>query len=203
MGLFQKNQNQQGQMPSQRQLLEGRYRTAGINVLWVVLFTVINIVLLVINSNTYFLFSAFIPYALVDLGMYYCGKYPAEWYEELGQHEFADTSLLVILIVIAAVMCCLYLFCCLFCRKGDKRRVGWLITALVFIALDTGLMLLLGSIADNILNVVFHGWIIVSLIMGISAHFKLKKLPEEEPVVVPQPEAETTEETVSAELPQE
>lgn len=203
MGLFQKNQNQQGQMPSQRQLLEGRYRTAGINVLWVVLFTVINIVLLVINSNTYFLFSAFIPYALVDLGMYYCGKYPAEWYEELGQHEFADTSLLVILIVIAAVMCCLYLFCCLFCRKGDKRRVGWLITALVFIALDTGLMLLLGSIADNILNVVFHGWIIVSLIMGISAHFKLKKLPEEEPVVVPQPEAETTEETVSAELTQE
>ena len=203
MGLFQKNQNQQGQMPSQRQLLEGRYRTAGINVLWVVLFTVINIVLLVINSNTYFLFSAFIPYALVDLGMYYCGKYPAEWYEELGQHEFADTSLLVILIVIAAVMCCLYLFCCLFCRKGDKRRVGWLITALVFIALDTGLMLLLGSIADNILNVVFHGRIIVSLIMGISAHFKLKKLPEEEPVVVPQPEAETTEETVSAELPQE
>ena len=203
MGLFQKNQNQQGQMPSQRQLLEGRYRTAGINVLWVVLFTVINIVLLVINSNTYFLFSAFIPYALVDLGMYYCGKYPAEWYEELGQHEFADTSLLVILIVIAAVMCGLYLFCCLFCRKGDKRRVGWLITALVFIALDTGLMLLLGSIADNILNVVFHGWIIVSLIMGISAHFKLKKLPEEEPVVVPQPEAETTEETVSAELPQE
>ena len=190
-------------MPSQRQLLEGRYRTAGINVLWVVLFTVINIVLLVINSNTYFLFSAFIPYALVDLGMYYCGKYPAEWYEELGQHEFADTSLLVILIVIAAVMCCLYLFCCLFCRKGDKRRVGWLITALVFIALDTGLMLLLGSIADNILNVVFHGWIIVSLIMGISAHFKLKKLPEEEPVVVPQPEAENTEETVSAELPQE
>jgi hypothetical protein len=203
MGLFQKNQNQQGQMPSQRQLLEGRYRTAGINVLWVVLFTVINIVLLVINSNTYFLFSAFIPYALVDLGMYYCGKYPAEWYEELGQYEFADTSLLVILIVIAAVMCCLYLFCCLFCRKGDKRRVGWLITALVFIALDTGLMLLLGSIADNILNVVFHGWIIVSLIMGISAHFKLKKLPEEEPVVVPQPEAETTEETVTAELPQE
>ena len=192
-------------MPSQRQLLEGRYKAAGNNVLWVVLFTVVNIVLLVANSNTYFLFSAFIPYALVDLGMYYCGKYPAELYSEWGEVQFADTSLLVVVVVIAAVICALYLLCCLFCRKGQKRRVGWLITALVFIALDTGLMLLFGSIADNILDVVFHGWIIVSLIMGISAHFKLKKLPEEEPVAVPQPDAEVVaaEETVPAELPQE
>jgi diguanylate cyclase (GGDEF)-like protein len=40
-------------------------------------FTIINIILLVTNTNTYFLFSAYIPYLIADFAMYFGGKYPA------------------------------------------------------------------------------------------------------------------------------
>ena len=55
---------------------ETKYNSSIANLLLVVAFSVINIVLLVTNANTYFLFSAFIPYFVVDYGMYFCGLYP-------------------------------------------------------------------------------------------------------------------------------
>ncbi len=199
MGLFNKNQNQQGQPNSQRQRLEGQYASARMNLLWVVLFTAINIVLLVSNSYTYFLFSAFIPYAIVDYGMVVCGKYPAEFYGDLSEYKFFDSSVLMILIAVAAVICVLYLLCWIFSKK---RRVAWLIVGLVFFALDTVLMLLSGISADRILDILFHGWVIISLIGGIIAHSKLKKLPEEEPVPAAEP-VQTEESAPMEELPQE
>ena len=51
MGLFNKNQSQEAQPISQRQLLEGRYVSARRNILWVLLFTTINLILLVANKN--------------------------------------------------------------------------------------------------------------------------------------------------------
>lgn len=194
MGLFNKNQNQQAQPFSQRQQLERRYASARMNLLWVVLFTAINIVLLVSNSYTYFLFSAFIPYAIVDYGMIVCGKYPADFYGDLSQYQFFDTTVLVVLIAVAAVICVLYLLCWIFSKK---RRVAWLIVGLVFFALDTVFMLLGGISADRILDIVFHGWVIISLTGGIIAHSKLKKLPAEEPA--PVAESVQTEETASGE----
>jgi hypothetical protein len=194
MGLFNKNQNQQAQPFSQRQQLERRYASARMNLLWVVLFTAINIVLLVSNSYTYFLFSAFIPYAIVDYGMIVCGKYPADFYGDLSQYQFFDTTVLVVLIAVAAVICVLYLLCWIFSKK---RRVAWLIVGLVFFALDTVFMLLGGISADRILDILFHGWVIISLTGGIIAHSKLKKLPAEEPA--PVAESVQTEETNSAE----
>ena len=194
MGLFNKNQNQQAQPFSQRQQLERRYASARMNLLWVVLFTAINIVLLVSNSYTYFLFSAFIPYAIVDYGMIVCGKYPADFYGDLSQYQFFDTTVLVVLIAVAAVICVLYLLCWIFSKK---RRVAWLIIGLVFFALDTVFMLLGGISADRILDIVFHGWVIISLTGGIIAHSKLKKLPAEEPAPVAEPVQ--TEETASVE----
>jgi hypothetical protein len=194
MGLFNKNQNRQAQPFSQRQQLERQYASARMNLLWVVLFTAINIVLLVSNSYTYFLFSAFIPYAIVDYGMIVCGKYPADFYGDLSQYQFLDSTVLVILIAVAAVICVLYLLCWIFSKK---RRVAWLIVGLVFFALDTVFMLLGGISADRILDIVFHGWVIISLTGGIIAHSKLKKLPAEEPA--PVAESVQTEETNSAE----
>ena len=194
MGLFNQNQNQQAQPFSQRQQLERRYASARMNLLWVVLFTAINIVLLVSNSYTYFLFSAFIPYAIVDYGMIVCGKYPADFYGDLSQYQFLDSTVLVVLIAVAAVICVLYLLCWIFSKK---RRVAWLIVGLVFFALDTVFMLLGGISADRILDIVFHGWVIISLTGGIIAHSKLKKLPAEGPAPVAEPVQ--TEETASGE----
>lgn len=193
MGLFNKNQNQEAQPVSQRQRLEGNYAAARKNILMVLAFTTINLILLVANSNTYFLFSAYIPFAIVDWGMFLSGRYPAEVYSQFEDFEPLGMSLLVISLVIAVMICLLYLLCWLF---SDKKRVGWLITALVLFATDTILMLLGGIGLESIMDVIFHGWVIISLSMGISAYFKLKKLPpEEEPI--------PAEEPASTELTQE
>lgn len=183
----------QTQQLSQREVLTNKYRSARHNILLVVVFTLINIILLVTNSNTYFLFSASIPYVIADLGMALCGKYPAEYYAgELDGIEFLNDTFFVITLVVAAVFLLLYLLSWIFSKKP---RVGWMIFALVFFVIDTaGMLLLVGISMDMILDIVFHGWVIVSLIGGISAHFKLKKLPEEAetPEETPEPAAEAT-----------
>lgn len=54
---------------SERYTLENKYNTTRYNLLLVIGFTLINIVLLVTNSDRYFLFSAYIPYTVATLGM--------------------------------------------------------------------------------------------------------------------------------------
>ena len=77
MAFFKNNQN--AQPVSQRALYEGKYNSARANLLAVILFTLVNIVLVLTNSNRYFLFSAFIPYIIAGVGMEICGKLPAEY----------------------------------------------------------------------------------------------------------------------------
>lgn len=177
MGLFQKKQTEEMQPMPERQVLQSKYASSRHNILLVLIFTTINLILLVANSNTYFLFSAFIPYVIVNVGMALSGRYPAEYYEDWAEFEKMDGSVLVITLVIAVVICLLYLLCWLF---SDKGRVGWLITALVLFSLDTLLMLMGGLALDSVVDILFHAWVIISLSKGIAAHAKLKKLPEEE-----------------------
>ena len=186
--LFGKGNTQQ---LSQREILVNKYQSARHNILLVVAFTLINIILLVTNSNSYFLFSASIPYFIVDLGMLLCGKYPQEYYVgELAGIGTLNDTFFVVTLVVAAVIVLLYLLSWIFCKKP---RVGWMIFALVFFAIDTiGMLYLMGISTDAILDIVFHGWVIVSLISGVTAYFKLKKLPEEEEV--PGLQQELTEE---------
>lgn len=170
--------NTQPQQLSQREVLTNKYMSARHNLLLVVAFTLINIILLVTNSNTYFLFSAYIPYMIVDLGMALCGKYPAEYYGgDLAGMEFLGDTFFVVTLVAAAVFLVLYLLSWILSKKP---RVGWMIFALVFFVIDTaGMLLVAGISTDMIVDILFHGWVVVSLIGGISAYFKLKKLPEE------------------------
>lgn len=180
MGLFGNRNENEAQPLAQRQQLLNRYSSARHNILLVLIFTTINIVLLVANSDSYFLFSAYIPYLVVTYGMLFCGRFPAEYYEDLLDYgfEFLDTGYFVGTLIVAVVICVFYLICWLF---SDKNRVGWMITALVLFSIDTLMMVLGGLSIDSALDVLFHGWVIVSLSMGIAAHFKLKKLPDEEP----------------------
>ena len=116
---------------SDRQTLEAKNKNARGNLLLVVVFTVINIFLLVTESSTYFLFSAFIPYLLVDLGMWYGGMYSPEYYGEYYPGAgYSDMPILVVFMVIAAIILLLYLVSWIFSKKN---RIGWLIFALVFL----------------------------------------------------------------------
>lgn len=186
---FLTNQNQQAQQVPERQALETKFANSRHNILIVLIFTVINILLLVTNSNSYFLFSAYIPYLFADLGMYLCGKYPAEFYsEEYALTEFLPGGFLAVMLVIAAVILALYLLSWMFTKKGSK---GWMVFALVFFSVDTGVMFFLNGIStDMIFDVVLHAWVIYSLASGVSVASKLEKLPAEPE---PAPEEQTPE----------
>ena len=166
----------------QRRLLEARYNKSRHNLLLVLIFTAINIVLLVTNANSYFLFSAYVPYMLVDLGMDMCGMYPAEYYgADYSEYVFLNPSFFAICLGIAIVILAMYLLSWIFSKKA---RVGWLIFSVVFFVLDFIVLLLVVEINSSIMiDIVFHVWVIVSLMMGIVSHFKLKKLPVEEIVI--------------------
>lgn len=162
-----------------------KYRSACSNLLAVVVFTVINTVLLLAKSSSYFLFSAAVPRLLVDLGMYLCGKYPADYYEgNISDYAFYGNGLFAVLVGIAALSIALYLLCWFMAKK---RKVGWLIVALVFFAIDTIVFFWwYGFSADMILDLLFHIWVAYYLVMGIMGHFKLKKLLPQIPPAEPQ-----------------
>ena len=161
------------------EVLNKKYSSSVSNILLVLAFTLLNIILLFTNSYTYFLFSAYVPYAITDLAMYVCGRYPAEVYgEEYANMLFYGDGIFVGAVIIAAVILALYLFSWIFARKG---KVGWLVFALVFFSLDfLAYLSLNGFSAEGIVDIIFHVWVIVSLAMGIKAHADLKKLPATE-----------------------
>ena len=176
MGFLTRN-NQQAQQMSERQLLQNKFASARSNLLLVLVFTVVNIILLVTQSNTYFLFSAYVPYLLAILGMEMCGMFPDEYYGgDTSGFIFFDTSFLVIMLVIAAVILALYLLSFIFTKKGKS---GWMIFALVLFAIDTVLLIVMTLSAISIVDLVFHTWVLYSLFTGVSAAKKLKNLPEE------------------------
>lgn len=188
--------NTQGQVFSERQLLENKYQSYRHEIIAVVICTVINAVLLLTNADTYFLFSAYVPYFMISMGMLFCGKLPAEYYEDLDGMELLDDSFLVVMCVLAAIGIGIYVLCWFMAKK----RVGWLVAALVLISLDTlALFIIAGLDMTMILDYIFHGLIIYSLVMGIITDKKLKALPEEDELTeVIAEEAVAVEEETSA-----
>jgi hypothetical protein len=173
------------------ELYNVKYKNARLNLLLMIVMTVVNVVILCFGSDRYFVFSATIPYFIVMLGMLWTGRMPDEYYVDWENGvPFWDDSVLIVLIAIAAVIIATYLLCFLF---SSKNRIGWLIAAAVFFAVDTlGMVFLTGISADTILDVLFHAWVLYYLIAGTVYGIKLKKLPEPtEPVANPIPEVPT------------
>ena len=171
--------NNAAQGVQNREYLENRFHSARKSLLMIVVFTVINLVLLVTNSNSYFVFSAFIPYLLTGTGMLFCGRFPAEFYEEEFIEEFLPPEFLTVMIAISAVIITLYLLAWLFSKK---QKVGWLIFSFIAFALDTIVMFLLSdNLLSSILDILFHAWVLFDLCVAINMAGKLKKLPDEDP----------------------
>ncbi len=175
MALFSRKNVQQ---PPLRMQLESKYNSASYNLYLLVAFTVINLIFVLTGSNTYFLFSATIPYYITFFSMYICGRLPEEMYEySMSEYEFYDDSFFTVALIAAVIITALYLLCAIFSRK---HRVGWIIAATVLFAIDTvGMFVIYGISLDMLLDYLFHAWVLYYLIAGIMAHNKLKKLPEE------------------------
>lgn len=174
MGFFRNNNT--GVSLSKRQQLEAKFQTARNDLLLIVAFTIINIVLLVTGSDTYFIFSAFIPYSIAFLGMTLCGKFPAEYYEDVEDVFYLNDGAFAIFITVAVIITLLYLLCW---YLSKNFKLGWIIFGLIMISIDTA-FLLFGFSLENIIDLLFHIWMIVSMSKGLSANKKLKELPEDE-----------------------
>lgn len=161
-----------------RPVLESRYSAAAKNLYLVAAFTAVNLILIMTNTDMYFLFSANIPFVLTALSRYFCGMMPAESYAGLGDIEFWPASFFYVALTISILSIALYVLAGIL---SNKHRVGWLIAALVMFSLDTVFMVwYYGIDMSIIIDMVFHVWVLVILIQGIAAHYKLKKMPPEE-----------------------
>jgi len=182
-----------------RAYTEAQYTKSCHNILSVIIFTAINIFLLVTNSNVYFLFSAAIPRMLVDFGMFFCGLYPADYYGgDKSLYEFWGIGFFILTLVGALLILGFYLLCWFLAQK--KKKGGWLIVAAVLFVIDCILFFYwYGFASDMIIDLVFRAWVLISLILGICAYIDLKKMPTEFPNVASYTDINlgTEEETVS------
>ena len=178
MALFKnpKNQNM-----TEEQKLRTRYNTARTNILLVIILTLINSALLFLGSDTYFVFSAAIPYYMTLMGLLYTGRMPAEWYE--GAEGFIPEPD-VVLYIYLAIAIAFVVFYALTLVLSKKHGYGWVLAALLVFVGDTFAMFYLNGFSeDMILDIVFHAWVVISLARGVIAAVNLKKLPEEEPYI--------------------
>jgi hypothetical protein len=165
-----------------REYQENLYNGSRYNLLAVLIFTAVNLLILVTGGDSYWLFSASVPYFLTMFGMIFDTPVYVQ--------EFVVGTFTITALVISAVILAAYLVCWIF----SKKHVGFLIAALVMFAVDTlaflGMIFLLQfNIAENLLDIVFHAWVIISLSRGLAAYMKMKQMPE--PVEEPQPPAYT------------
>ena len=164
------------------EILTARYTNARRNILILIIFTVLNIFLALTGSSVYLLFSAYIPYTLVETGLFVCGMYPEEIYEEIHSApyhtiEFPSIGILYILVIVAAFVLLWYFISW---KATRKASFGWMLFTLIYFALDTVVMLLVRGISfGDIFDLLFHGWVLYSLTAGILALHKLRNLPEE------------------------
>lgn len=160
-----------------KEVLNRRYEQARIDLLIIFFLTIVNIAFLFLDGDYYMLFSAIIPYAITLIGMMFCGLLPDEFYT--GDFMGADIltkEYIAIFIAIALIITVMYLIAYLLSRKG---KVGWMIFSLVYIGIDS-LFIFLFLDVSMIIDIIIRVLIIVSIVMGITAHYKLKNLPPEE-----------------------
>lgn len=148
-----------------REYYEQRVKSARGSLLLAIILTVVNTVLLLAGSETYFLFSVSVPYYLSVFGYMFDGGI-------IG-------TLTVTALVIAGVILLVYLLVWLF----SKKTPGLLWVAAALFIIDTTVLLLLALLSDallsSIIDLVIHGFLIFDLIRGALAAGKMKQLPEE------------------------
>lgn len=139
----------------------------------ILLMTLINLVMAVLDTGRYFLFSASVPYYLTLLSKGF-------------ENNFVDGAwpvngpMTITALVISAVILAVYLLCWLL----SKKRGGWITVAMVLFLLDTLALVLIifyvtASPISGILDVLFHLWACWLLIQGFRANKKLKTMPWE------------------------
>ena len=159
---------------SPREETQRKYNNCRAELLVVLIFTIVNLFAATF-ADRYFLFSATIP---MLLPLFSAGiTADPELMAEMGLVAEDTTALLIVSLVIGLILTLPYLFCWIF----SKKRVGWMVAALVFFGIDC-LFLLVTFDVTMIPDILIHAWVMFYLITGVKHGFKLKTLPEDEPL---------------------
>lgn len=155
--------------------LQSKVNTGRHSLLLILAFTVVNLLMVVLDSSTYFLFSASVPYYLTLYAKGIDNDFVNGPWTENG-------PVTIVALIVSAVILLLFLLCWLLSRK----RTGWLVPALVLFILDTLALAwctlnLVNDPAGNLVDFVFHFWAIWELIQAIRCGSRLKKLPARTP----------------------
>lgn len=145
---------------NERQKFEKQYAGARANLLMMTLLTCVNVVLLALRTGTTFLFSASIPQV-------------AYAFFSTGARDQSASGLLIGALFIGLFLLCYFL------SKGNPH---WMTAAAALFALDTlflvvWLIAYTDSLLSNVMDILFHGWVLYYLILGVRAARKLAKLP--------------------------
>ncbi|MDE5604549.1 MAG: hypothetical protein K2I73_03075 [Eubacterium sp.] len=146
--------------------LQKRINTAKTSIILVAVLTIANTVLIAINSDMVFTFSAYVPQLVTFI------------FADMAA-DMQEKSYLYIGIAIAILMALIYVALWL----GAKKKNVFIIVALVLFGIDSAVLLYdISSYfqASYFIDIAFHAWVIYDLILGIIAYSKLKKIPVEE-----------------------
>lgn len=141
----------------------GRYA-----LLMIMIFTVINLVLVLLDRRQLILFTAAIPYYLTLFAKGMDNYFAAGSWMHTGR--YTAMALAVSIALLTA-----YLICWLQC--GNRR--GYLIAALVLFSIDTLALIIfeivvVGNPLNDLFEFFLHGWAIWQMAAGVSAHTRLK-----------------------------
>lgn len=141
-----------------------RYQAARTNLLLMMVFSLVNVAMGLLDSDTYFLFSNTLAYLAAVFGR--------SFYETVS-----DPMFLVLGAAAAVLVLIPYLLCWIF----SKKKTGWMIAALVLFSLDTVFLVLFYLPYFELpllLDVGFHIWVLVCLILGLRSGRQADPRPE-------------------------
>ena len=152
---------------SPREEVQLKYNRSRYNLLLVAIVSIVNLFSLAF-SQSYFLFSARLPALFVELAL------------PMSENEIVEPSAFIVPIIIGIILTVPYLLCFFL----SKKRPGWMIPALVFFSIDCLFIIFLAlfDVTAVIVDILFHAWVMFYLITGVINGFKLKTLPEDEPL---------------------
>ena len=109
-----------------REYWENKMRGGRYSLMLVLIFTVVNVAFLLLDFNSYFLFSASLPYYLTAFGKGIDNAFTNGSWDVTGTYTLTALGISVVILGI-------FLLCWLL----SKKRYGWLVAALVLFLLDT------------------------------------------------------------------
>ena len=167
-----------------RAYYEMRYARSRTDLLFVIIFSLINCILAFFGTGYMFLFAAIFPMILSALSGILL-LHPDMLTELLELDPLSSAEVLsvsgsvikvfgILLLAVTVLILLVYFFAWL----GSKKKGGWLVAALVFFSIDCVFMIFSISDVRDIIDILFHVWVMYDLICGVIAWNKLKKMPE-------------------------